>query len=435
MSKLRLKVASLITQIIRNESSLASIPAIIGNNVQEKDQALFKEFCFGVCRYYFQLSAIANSLLQKPMRKKDADIYSLILIGLYQLFYMRTPAHAAINETVGSIKASWAKGLVNAILREAQRRYPEFPEKTPTQFNDDNCFLSNHPQWLLDSFSNDWPEYKDTIISGNNSRAPMTLRVNINKCSREDYLQLLADAGIPASKGSLAETSIVLTQAVSVTSLPCFSEGLVSVQDEASQLIPSMLSLEKNLNVLDACSAPGGKTCAMLEHEPSLRITALDNDKRRLARVEENLQRLKIPVSSTSLVCANAIETAQWWNGELFDRMLLDVPCSATGVIRRHPDIKMLRTPEQVSKLIEIQTALLSALWPLLAVNGILVYSTCSLLRDENDRQIENFCQQQTNCKVLPVSLSTGESLNYGHQLFPGDVNQDGFYYARLQKC
>jgi 16S rRNA (cytosine967-C5)-methyltransferase len=369
--------------------------------------------------------------MPKPLKGKDADIQALILIGLYQLFYMRVPDHAAINETVSCVRKPWAKGLVNAVLRNALRQFPEFPDG----FSASLSFRQAHPQWLTDRIQNDWSENAEAILEANNQRAPMTLRVNLRRISRDDYLQKLDASDIQAHPGKLAETSVILEQSHGVNSLPGFLEGMVSVQDEASQLLPSLLHLSSGMTVLDACAAPGGKTSAMLEQQPDINITALDNEERRLARMQENLERLHHS-DRVRLVCCDATKppVATFPAGG-FDRILIDAPCSATGVIRRHPDIKVLRTPEQVDELVKKQEQLLDALWPCLSRNGVMLYSTCSVLKAENTDQIIAFLARTTDATLVNIDASWGVPCDAGRQLLPGSDEQDGFYYALLQKC
>lgn len=416
--------ASLLQKILQDKSTLAS-----PEGSDHPESALIQELCYGVCRHYFSLAELASKFLKKPLKSSDQDIYCLILLGLYQLFYLRIPDHAVINETVGSVKKPWAKGLVNAVLRNARRRYPE--EFDAASLDTDEGRYA-HPQWLIDELRKDWAPYAEDILHANNARPPMSLRVNLGSISREDYLGKLQAAGIEASPGQLALSCIHLAQPCPVHKLPGFAEGLVSVQDEASQLLPTLLKAEPGMRVLDACAAPGGKTCALLEQAPGIDLLAIDNDVRRLPRIEENLQRLKL---KATVLCADATSPADWAENRQFDRILVDAPCSAVGVIRRHPDIKLLRRPEQVGALAEKQQAMLSALWSRLAPQGILLYSTCSTLIAENSAQIADFCRHTPGASHLPIQATWGQMLPYGRQLLPGMGNQDGFYYALLQKC
>lgn len=418
----RLRAAALLQDIVQDRASLG----VLAQSGEDPDSALVQELCYGVCRHYHELLALAARYLKKALRNKDLDVLCLILLGLYQLFYLRIPAHAAINETVSCVRKTWARGLVNAVLRSAQREFPDYSASV----HEDESARFSHPPWLLEALKRDWPDHYPDIMQANNARAPMTLRVNLSRLSREDYLQHLQDAGIQAGAGRLASTSIVLDKPCPVQALPGFEEGLVSVQDEASQLVIPLLQLSPGLTVLDACAAPGGKTCAMLEAVEGLDVLALDNDPQRLQRVADNLARLDL---QARLDCRDA-RTA-FTDTNRFDRILLDAPCSATGVIRRHPDIKLLRSPEQVAELKVRQQAILAAVWPALKPGGLLLYSTCSLLLDENSRQIAAFLQKTPDACALPLDVPWGQALETGRQLLPGEYNQDGFYYALLQKC
>jgi len=277
-----------------------------------------------------------------------------------------------------------------------------------------------------------WPSQWQSILEANNQHPPMTLRVNLARISRQDYLDRLTKARCPARPGELTDSSLYLEEAQPVSALPGFAEGLVSVQDEASQLIPDLLDLAPGISLLDACAAPGGKTCHLLERDVSFaRLTALDNDARRLERVQQNLDRLQL---RASLVCADAGEPSTWWDGRLFDRILLDAPCSATGIIRRHPDIKLLRQEDQVRALQKEQLRLLAALWPCLKPGGLLLYSTCSALPAENSDIIGRFVAQQGDAKHEEIPAAWGVECAHGRQLLPDAAGHDGFYFARLRK-
>lgn len=416
-------------EILQHRGSLASA---LGANLKafpHINAALVQEYCYGVCRWFHQLDCIARLLLDKPLRNKDNDIYCLILLGLYQLFYMRTPAHAAINETVAEadkLGKTWAKNLVNAILREAQRTNGKLLEQVEKNYG---CKYS-HPEWLLAQLKRDWPDCYRSILDANNKRAPMTLRVNVAKVDRSEYLARLALAGIAAQPGSLAATSLVLDTACDVNLLPGFAAGMASVQDEASQLVAALLRLGPGLKVLDACAAPGGKTCALLEAQPELDLVAMDRDARRVARISENLERLGL---NATVVCGD-ICTGDNFPAESFDRILLDVPCSATGVIRRHPDIKLLRTPEEVGKLVQTQAELLRAAWKLLKPGGYLLYSTCSTLLEENSLQISRFVAETLTAEHLSLTIPGSRACEFGSQLFPQENGHDGFFYALVRK-
>lgn len=422
----RLLACDILQSLLQQRGSLASLlnPAVLA---QANSPSLLQELCYGVCRWYPRLQFYLQQLLEKPLRNKDQDVHCLLLIGLYQLLFMRTPDHACVNESVEAaamLGKDWAKNLVNAVLRGAVRRHDELLAAAERDYS----VWYAHPQWLLDRLKKDWPQRYRGILDGNNQRAPMTLRVNARKATREECLGLMAMAGTAVQPGVLAPYSLYLARPTDAATLPGFVEGMISVQDEASQLVATLLPLAAGLRVLDACAAPGGKTCALLEAEPSLQILALDNEARRLPRIQQNLDRLGL---TADVRCADITQSADFGS---FDRILLDVPCSATGVIRRHPDIKVLRTPAEVESLVQKQRALLNAAWPLLNAGGYLLYSTCSLLEAENSGQLSAFVAAHHDAEAVPLAVNGAQNCAVGIQLFPQPDGWDGFYYALLRK-
>lgn len=429
MISVRAAAAQVLAKILQGQGSLSSLLPAIQNQVAEQDRPLLQELCFGTCRYQPQLSAYVECLLDKPLRAKDSDIQALLLLGLYQLLHTRIPDHAALGETVEVtrfLKKPWATSLVNGVLRKFQRDKTKLDKLLAQNYS----FQSNHPAWLEASLRKNWPNQLEEIIAANNSHPPFTLRVNTQKISRDEYLALLKDLEVAASPTSFSPYGITLEQACDPRKLPLFAEGWISVQDEAAQLSADLLQLSPNLRVLDACCAPGGKTGHMLELEPSLQVIALDADERRLGRVRENLTRLDV---KATVVCGDGT-TKTWWDGELFDRILLDAPCSATGIIRRHPDIKVLRTPEELDKLGELQVKLLNNLWSLLKPGGVLVYATCSVMPKENTQVIEGFLKRHKDAICNELDVSWGVKQAFGRQLLPSVSWHDGFYYAVLRK-
>ncbi len=388
-----------------------------------------QNLCFGVCRHYFELTAITNYLLKKPLKKTNIQL--VLLIGLYQLKVLELPEYAVLNETVGLLKKpslTWAKSLVNAILRRYCREKTDIHAALLTQ----PAYLYNYPDWLLKRLKIAWPHHWEDLIKASNQHPPMSLRVNARKHTREAYLAALATQNIPATPIPHTTHGIQLQTPIDVHALPGFKTGDVSVQDGAAQLAVSLLSLKPNLRVLDACAAPGGKTCHILEAEPNLQTcVALDIESNRLSRTKENLARLQL---QATCITADAAKPDTWWDGLLFDRILLDAPCSATGVIRRHPDIKLLRTPKEVEHILKTQAILLKALWPLLAPGGIFVYATCSILPEENELQIAHFIQQEAHCNALSEAKTWGHATPHGLQILPGEHGMDGFFYSILKK-
>jgi 16S rRNA (cytosine967-C5)-methyltransferase len=396
-----------------------------------QDQGLVQEMCYGVSRWWWHLDAILALLLDKPLKAKDADIKHLMMVGLYQLHYMRVPDHAAVAETVSAcltLKKTWAKNLVNAVLRNYQRR----AEQLHAQLKDNPVAEYSHPQWLLDAIKHAWPQHWQAILQANNARPPMALRVNLLKVQRRDYLNQLALASITAHATAYTDSGVLLEQPLPVTQLPGFQDGLVSVQDGAAQLAATLLQLAPGQRVLDVCAAPGGKTAHILESQADLQeLVAVDIDAERLQKVSDNLQRLGL---TANVIAGDAQQPQSWWDGEAFDRILLDAPCSASGVIRRHPDIKQLRKPDDMQRLVENQQHILSAVWPLLKSGGMILYATCSIVPQENEWQIRDFLQSHTDASTVQVPGTWGMALEYGRQILPGQDDMDGFYYACLIK-
>ncbi|WP_455206374.1 16S rRNA (cytosine(967)-C(5))-methyltransferase RsmB [Kaarinaea lacus] len=396
-----------------------------------QNQGLVQEMCYGVSRWWWQLDAIVALLLDKPLKAKDADIQHLIMLGLYQLQYMRVPDHAAVAETVaacGALKKMWAKNLVNAVLRNYQRR----AEQIHLQLKDNPVAEFSHPQWLLDAIKNAWPQHWQTVLQANNAKPPMVLRVNLLKVQRSAYIEQLAAEGIGAQVLAYNNTGLRLENPVPVSQLPGFHDGLVSVQDGAAQLAATLLQLAPRQRVLDVCAAPGGKTAHILESQPDLQeLIALDIDAGRLAKVSENLQRLGL---NASVVAGDGQIPETWWDGKAFDRILLDAPCSATGVIRRHPDIKQLRKLADIQQVVEIQQHILRAVWPLLKSGGMILYATCSIFPQENEQQIRDFLASHPDATSVQLAGAWGMSLENGRQTLPGQDDMDGFYYACIKK-
>ena len=427
----RLAAAKALAAVLNGKASLnSSLPTQL-DKVEDRDRGFTQDLAFGTARWQPRLSALAARLLQKPFKAADADVEALLLVGLYQLLYTRVPAHAAIGETVGcadKLKKPWAKALLNAVLRRAQRE----SEALLAELEHDPVVRTAHPRWLQKSLKAFWPEQWEAICAANNAHPPMILRVNRRHHSRDTYLQLLTDAGINATPCVYSVDGIVLEAATDVRNLPGFAEGWISVQDEAAQLAADLLDLAPGQRVLDACCAPGGKTCHILEVEKDLAgVVAVDLEAKRLVRVRENLARLGL---SADLIAADGRDTATWWDGKPFQRILLDAPCSATGVIRRHPDIKLTRQPDDIAALAVLQGELLDAMWITLEVGGILLYATCSTLPTENTEVIEAFLARTPGARELDLATQAGIKQPHGRQLLAQEGGHDGFYYAKLIK-
>ncbi|QNH80377.1 16S rRNA (cytosine(967)-C(5))-methyltransferase RsmB [Pseudomonas protegens] len=432
----RLAAAKALTAVLNGKASLNSSLPIQLDKVEVRDRGFTQDLAFGTARWQPRLSALAAKLLQKPFKAADADVEALLLVGLYQLLYTRVPAHAAIGETVGcadKLKKPWAKALLNAVLRRAQRE----SEALLAELEHDPVVRTAHPRWLQKSLKAFWPEHWEAICAANNAHPPMILRVNRRHHARDAYLKLLSAAGVAAKACVYSQDGIVLDAAGDVRSLPGFAEGWISVQDEAAQLAAELLELALGQRVLDACCAPGGKTCHILEVQPELAgVVAVDLEAKRLVRVRENLDRLKL---DAQLIAADGRDTQAWWDGQPFQRILLDAPCSATGVIRRHPDIKLTRQPEDIAALAQLQGELLDALWQTLEVGGILLYATCSTLPTENTEVIEAFLARTPGARELDIGGQLGQPAAglkqpHGRQLLAQEGGHDGFYYAKLIK-
>ncbi len=393
-----------------------------------RDRGLLQQLCYGTLRQAPRLQGILGQLLDKPLRDKDADVQSLLLCGLYQLEDTRIPDHAAVSATVAAtraLKKPWAKGLSNAVLRRFLR------ERELLLAALDDSARAAHPQWLYDTLRAQWPAHSDQIIHANNNQPPMTLRVNAQQIQRDPYRAMLVEAGIESSAGLLSPQAIYLKAPVDVTELPGFAEGMVSVQDEGAQMAALVLAAQAGERVLDACAAPGGKSCHILEVQPGItELVAADVDALRLERVEENLQRLRLPATRLEMDAAKPPADL----AANFDRILVDAPCSASGVIRRHPDVKLLRREQDIPALGKQQRDILDGLWPLLKGGGRLLYATCSVLEGENDDVIGLFLQHHPDATVVPIEADWGEETRYGRQLLPSGHGPDGLFYCLVQK-
>jgi 16S rRNA (cytosine967-C5)-methyltransferase len=421
----RAAAAAVVARVLRERLEADDALASAEGGVAQRDRALLGALVFGTLRWHQRLEWQTAHLLTKPLKPRQLELGALLRVGLLQLQEMRIPEHAAVSATVDAAAQLGhrdAAPLVNAVLRRYQRERGVLDAALE---GDDQARLS-HPRWLLEELAHDWPDDWQRICAANNSPAPMWLRVNERRTTRADYLARLEAAGVGARADEAVATAIVLDAPQPVDALPGFAAGDASVQDVSAQRAAAFLDLAPGQRVLDACAAPGGKTGHIIESCPGLdAVWALDRDARRLERVRENLDRLQL---SARLVAGDATRPEEWWDGRPFDRILLDAPCSAVGVIRRHPDIKALRRPEDVARAVVLQSRLLRALWPLLAPGGRLVYATCSVLRRENDAQIAAFLS------TVEAAEGSGTAQLSGCQSLPGDADGDGFYYACLLK-
>ena len=427
VSNIRALAAKCTYHVVDKGRSLSDELPDFQLKVEGKDKALLQELCFGVLRYLPELENDVRQFIDKPLKGKQRVFHFLMLVGVYQIKYTRIPDHAALSETVSAckpLKNHHLKGLVNAVLRNFQRGQ-EANSDTKTDVPDPIAF--NHPSWFINIIKTAYPEQWEDILTANLARPPMWLRVNQQHNSVSEYQQQLEALEIEISQQDENSGALLLTHPIDVNKLPNFSDGHSSVQDAAAQQAAIILAAQPNEHILDCCAAPGGKTCHMLELEPSLNMTAIDVEENRLIRVEENMKRLNL---DAHLIVGDATQPDTWWNGQQYDRILLDAPCSATGVIRRHPDIKWLRKADDIEKLSELQKQILKNIWPLLKSGGTLLYATCSILPQENDLQIEHFLKHNTDATLVKIN----DSDNLGWQILPSEQNMDGFYYAKLIK-
>jgi len=404
------------------------------DKVAVKDKGLLQEICYGVLRYLPELEHDVRALMQKPLTGKQRVFHFLLLVGVYQIKYMRIPDHAAVSETVaatGALKNRHMKALLNGVLRNFVRARATSDVSNsaalplPVQYN--------HPSWFIKKIQQSYPAQWQQILNANQQKPPMWLRANQQHHSSSEYQQLLAATEISINAIEPLSQAIELTRPTDVTKLPGFENGWVSVQDGAAQQAARLLDCQSGDLVLDCCAAPGGKTCHILEQTPDISsMTAIDIEASRLARVEENLTRLGL---SATVIAADAANAKTWWQGQQFDRILLDAPCSGTGVIRRHPDIKWLRKASDIDALVILQQQILKETWSLLKPGGTLLYATCSILPQENSEQIKHFIENNSDAQLLSIEKTVQENENdIGWQLLPGEKNMDGFYYAKLLK-
>ena len=394
--------------------------------VAAEERGRLQDLAFGGCRWWYRLHEELDGYLKKPLRQADSLIEALLIIALYELRESATARHALVHQSVDAcreLKRTPMTGLVNAILRRAAGSPPPVPAT--------DCGRYAHPGWMIEKLRHNWPDHWPAILEANNGHPPMTLRVNRQRLTAAAYQTRLAKAGMAARLCEYAPWGIRLDRPVPVSRLPGFAEGDLSVQDEAAQLCTELLAPSPGQRLLDACAAPGGKTAALLEACPDLELLALDRDPDRLTRVDENLERLGL---RAQVRAADAADTDSWWDGRPFDRILLDAPCSGSGVIRRHPDIKLLRRETDIAALSHAQLGLLEGLWPTLAPGGRLLYATCSVFPQENHRIITRFMRDREDVRLRPIAAGWGIDCGAGRQLLPVPHGHDGFFYAILEK-
>jgi len=429
-----------LKQVLAGQSLSVVQPQTIDKLEDSRDRGLANELVNGVLRWRWQLEFLVSSLLSKPLKKKDIDIQLILLTSLYELIECRTPDYAIINEAVELVRKSgkkWAASLVNAVLR----RFTREKEQLLLSLDNDQAKYS-HPDWILAKIKNDWPDDWQQILQENNQRPAFWLRVNQRQSDATQYKAMLIERELDSEISSLADHALKLVHGIDVRTLPGFTEGVLSVQDVGAQLTAELLDVSADHRVLDLCAAPGGKTCHLLERYQTIKqLVAVELDEKRMRRVDENLQRLKLSdesddCSKVELIVADACDYKDWWHGAQFDRVLIDAPCSASGVIRRHPDIKTLRRESDIEQLQEIQSKILYSAWQMLKPGGELLYVTCSVFKAENQDQIANFikCNLEQDAVEIIIESDWGKSCDYGRQLLPGEQDADGFYFCKLKK-
>ena len=422
----RVAAARVLDAVLHRGRSLrAELAAMLQKLDDPRDRALVEAICFAALRNRARHDAALKAWMQRPLPPRERPLRALLHAGFAQLDPLQLPAHAALAATVEAARALGhprQAGLVNALLRRAQRE--GLPPADPA---------AAWPDWLLSRLRADWPADVDAVVEASATPAPMWLRVNRRQASRDAYLEQLQAAGIEATAPEGLPDALCLAKAVPVAALPGFGEGAVSVQDGSAQLVADALAPAAGARVLDACAAPGGKAAHLLERDPALRLLALDVDPRRLQRIAQTFERLGL-AGQAALQAADAAVPGEWWDGGPFDSILLDAPCSATGVVRRQPDVLVHRREGDVAALVALQAKLLDALWPTLAPGGTLAYATCSILREENARQVEAFLARTPDAVIEPLDARFGRVDGPGRQRLPGEDGMDGFFVARMRR-
>ena len=420
----RVSAARVIDVVLHRGRSLkATLAAALPALADPRDRALVEAIVFTALRQRARFDAALEAWLAKPLGARDHELRALLHAGFAQLS-LGMPDHAVVAATVDAARAlgrPHQAGLVNAVLRRAQR------EGLPAAGDE-----AAWPRWLAQRIRTDWPGQADAIFAASAEEAPMWLRVHARATTRDGYLERLHEAGIDGQVDASLPDAIRLDAALPVQQLPGFDDGVVSVQDGAAQRVADALSPRPQARVLDACAAPGGKAAHLAERDPSLRILALDVDSRRVRRMQDAFVRLKLDIEAAAV---DATRPDTWWDGVPFDAILLDAPCSATGIVRRQPDVLLHRRETDIAALVDAQATLLDAAWPMLAAGGTLLYATCSILREENAAQVEAFLARTADAALEPLEAGFGHDTGFGAQRLPGEAGMDGFFYARLRKA
>ena len=416
---LRAICSQVVFDVLDKGVSLSNALVQCTNKVNDKDRALVQEICFGIMRVLPEIEFYIQSLMVKTLTGKNRIIHYLLMVGIYQIVYTRVPEHASVGDTVNgvmSFRKTALKGLVNGVLRSFLREQDALKQQFLAKGN-----TTLHPSWFIKRIKHAYPDQWQAIIDNNNQKPPMWLRVNQQHYSAEDYQTSLLQHSITSTIDAQLPTALRLDIPVAINKLPKFTEGVVTVQDRSAQHAAYLLDPQNGEAILDLCAAPGGKTTHILELAPQANVLAVDIDSERVKRINENLSRLKL---NADVIVGDGVKPEQWAKGKKFDRILLDAPCSATGVIRRHPDIKWLRRDSDISELAKLQYQILVNIWSYLKVGGTLVYATCSILPEENSLQIERFLKETNDAKLVEPVI----------QYLPSEEGGDGFFYAKLNK-
>jgi len=422
----RVAAARVLDAVLHRGRSLkAELAAALPKLEDSRDRALVEAICFAALRQRARYDAALKAWIAKPLPKRDDELRALLHVGFAQVDALGLPAHAAVDATVEATRSlgrAHQAGMVNALLRRALRE--PLPEAHPADA---------WPAWLRDRLRADWPEDYEALLAASATPAPTWLRVNPRLIARDAYAVKLHEAGIGSTAPDGFADALRVDGSLSVATLPGFAAGEVSVQDGAAQRVADALSPAPGARVFDACAAPGGKSAHLLERDRSLRLTAVDSDERRLRKVAETLARLQLD-GDVTLRAADASKPDDWWDGVPFDAILLDAPCTATGIVRRQPDILLHRRKSDLAAVVELQARLLDAAWTMLRPGGVLLYATCSILKAENERQVADFLARTPDASADALDERFGRATGNGRQRLPGEDGMDGFFYARLTK-